>query len=409
MNIWSDLVSWRQHVFTSINKAYLPLIPHINSQNAGTPTSSYAYRGYHETAWIINRFAHVARKHRLPDVCISSLGRIYTLPNIEIQEAFYKLREQAKCHKDVLGEYSAALDVINNTNLLYFNPSQKAEFFTIRGTFLSKLNLHEEANIAFSSAVQMDSNLPICWAAIGEYNDRLFEQNPEDLKYATEALNCYLISSGMYNNGRSRKLLSRILWLLSLDDETNTLMNVYDIYNAKGECPVWYWITFIPELIGSLAGGKEATFARNILIKIAKTYPQALHFQLRTAKDDFSQLKEKYHEQNGGAGGMESATGGSQASAQSVVLKEEKEEEEKEEEEDDDETEKKAAKPAPSTPWDCIEEIMSILKTAYPLMALTMETMVDQVVGRLKPTTDEDIYRLIAALLNDGVQVSFIN
>jgi hypothetical protein len=27
VNIWSDLVSWRQHVFSSINRAYLPLIP----------------------------------------------------------------------------------------------------------------------------------------------------------------------------------------------------------------------------------------------------------------------------------------------------------------------------------------------------------------------------------------------
>ncbi len=82
------LVAWRQHVFGAINKAYLPLVPVIqqrDGQNAST--NSYAYRGYHETAWIINRFAHVARKHYLNDVCISSLTKIYTLPNIEIQEA----------------------------------------------------------------------------------------------------------------------------------------------------------------------------------------------------------------------------------------------------------------------------------------------------------------------------------
>jgi len=49
---------------------------------------------------------------------------------------------------------------------------------------------------------------------------------------------------------------------------------------------------------------------------------------------------------------------------------------------------------------------MALLKTAYPLLALSMETMVDAILGRLKPTTDEDIYRLIVALLNDGVQVT---
>ena len=56
-------------------------------------------------------------------------------------------------------------------------------------------------------------------------------------------------------------------------------------------------------------------------------------------------------------------------------------------------------------PWEYIEEIMSLLKTAFPLLALTMETMVDQILQRLKPTTDEDIYRLVVALLNDGVQM----
>lgn len=56
-------------------------------------------------------------------------------------------------------------------------------------------------------------------------------------------------------------------------------------------------------------------------------------------------------------------------------------------------------------PWEYVEEIMALLKTAFPLLALTMETMVDQILQRLKPTTDEDIYRLIVALLNDGVQI----
>ncbi|CCJ31025.1 unnamed protein product, partial [Pneumocystis jirovecii] len=56
-------------------------------------------------------------------------------------------------------------------------------------------------------------------------------------------------------------------------------------------------------------------------------------------------------------------------------------------------------------PWEHVDEIMSILKTAYPLLALSMETMVDQIQQRFKCTPDEDAYRLIVALLNDGIQV----
>lgn len=56
-------------------------------------------------------------------------------------------------------------------------------------------------------------------------------------------------------------------------------------------------------------------------------------------------------------------------------------------------------------PWEHVEEILSILKTAFPLLALSMEMIVDQVSTRFKPLPDEDIYRLISALLNDGLQV----
>jgi transformation/transcription domain-associated protein len=389
MNLWSDLVAWRQHVFTSINKAYLPLIPQIAPMTGSNPSSSFAYRGYHETAWIINRFAHVARKHRLPEVCISSLGKIYTLPNIEIQEAFFKLREQAKCHKDVLGEYSAGLDVINNTNLLYFNPTQKAEFFNLRGVFLSKLNLHEEATQAFSSAIQVEPSLPHGWASYGEYCDRLFDENPAEIKHASDALNCYLNAAAIHNSGKSRRYLSRILWLISLDDDQGTLMKVCE--NAKPEPPLWYWITFIPELIGALSG-RESKFAKSILVRIAKTFPQALHFQLRTAKEDFASAKRQMQNQSNQQQSQSEASEVKEASDQQMEKEESKEVGDGESSQ-------------PSTPWDHVEEVMSILKTAFPLLALTLESMVDQIIARLKPTTDEDIYRLIIALLNDGIHV----
>ncbi|KAH0047731.1 hypothetical protein KCU96_g24485, partial [Aureobasidium melanogenum] len=62
------------------------------------------------------------------------------------------------------------------------------------------------------------------------------------------------------------------------------------------------------------------------------------------------------------------------------------------------------AEPAkPKKPWDHTEELTQTLKTAFPLLALSMETMVDQVQKYFKCTLDEDAYRLIVALLNDGL------
>jgi transformation/transcription domain-associated protein len=56
-------------------------------------------------------------------------------------------------------------------------------------------------------------------------------------------------------------------------------------------------------------------------------------------------------------------------------------------------------------PLDYVDEITALLKTAFPLLTLSMETMVDQILYKLKPSMDEDIYRLIVALMTDGVQV----
>jgi transformation/transcription domain-associated protein len=54
--------------------------------------------------------------------------------------------------------------------------------------------------------------------------------------------------------------------------------------------------------------------------------------------------------------------------------------------------------------WEHVDEVVQILKTAFPLLILSMETMVDQILQRFKATPEEEIYRLICMLLLDAVQ-----
>lgn len=448
INIWNDLVTWRQHAFQVINKVYMPFIPILQQNNSDGNANSYAYRGFHEIAWVINRFAHVARKHNMSEVCINQLTKIYQLPNIEIQEAFLKLKEQVKCHYQNSNELNTGLDVIRNTNLVYFATQQKAEFFTLKGMFLSKLNHKDEANKAFATSVQIDLNLPKAWSEWGVFNDKRFKENPTDLVYANNAISCYLQAAGLYKNGKTRKLLARILWLISLDDSSGTLAQAFE--NFRGEVPVWYWITFIPQLLSSLSY-KEAKLVRQILIRIAKSFPQALHFQLRTTKEDFAAKQRQYIEMHR----QKSATAASPSNATGDGTPDEKDKQgeekkidevnkdDKKEQKADNESEKNGVKdskqddameedgktddqaspkqkngatPDPSSAklppaasairrsWEYVEEIMGILKTAYPLLALSLESLVDQINQRFKCTADEDAYRLGVALLNDGVQ-----
>ncbi|KAK9451927.1 uncharacterized protein V1518DRAFT_41913 [Limtongia smithiae] len=440
INVWGDLVAWRQHVFSVINRHYLPLVPQLQAQYGhNSQTNSTSYRGYHEIAWIINRFAHIARKHGMTDVCIGQLTKIYSLPNIEIQEAFLKLREQAKCHYQNPNELRTGLDVISNTNLIYFTAEQKAEFFTLKAMFFAKLEMWDEANQTFSSAVQIDFSLSRSWAEWAYYHDCRFKAT-NNMSHAAHAISCYMQAAALYRNGKVRRFLGRILWLISLDDSSQILSQAFD--NFTGDVPVWYWITYIPQLLTSLSH-KEARLVRTILMRIAKSYPQALQFPLRTTKEDYSALQRQAMQvaqreankhnairtqqgasaagvrgspsmqqghlpMNGiGESGVSIGTGSPQLSSgmqgNAALLAANRQA-------------GTVGSPASAAmgaqagatavlqPWDYVDEILGILKTAYPLLSLSMETFVDQIHQRFKCTEDEDAYRLVVALLSDGVQ-----
>ncbi|THH10763.1 hypothetical protein EW146_g8270 [Bondarzewia mesenterica] len=434
ISIWSDLVAWRQNVFNAINKAYVPLITGpAQGGAAASNTNTYGYRGYHETAWIINRFAHVARKHDLLEVCFTLLNKIYTLPNIEISEAFLKLREQARCHYQKPNDLQAGLEVINNTNLMYFSIAQKAEFYTLKGMFHARFGRNEEANQAFGQAVQLDMTQAKSWAEWGKYNDKMFKEVPNDMSHAASAVSCYLQAAGLYKNGKSRPLLARVLWLLSVDDHTFTISRAFDTY--KGEAAFWFWITFIPQLCLSISQ-REVKQARYILLNLAKLYPQALFFQLRTTREDLSLLRKQNLTQNASHAALLNASRPAQSS---LSANDQMRRTDSGQESLPPNAPKSASLPtdasatntppgtgpvpqatsnATSTPqavesihsplarqsWETINEIVQILKTAFPLLILSMETMVDQINQRFKATTEEEIYRLICMLLQDAMQ-----
>ncbi|BEJ12109.1 hypothetical protein CspHIS471_0205690 [Cutaneotrichosporon sp. HIS471] len=442
ISVWSDLLAWRQHVFQAVTRVYMPMI---------TPTEgvTHGYRGYHETAWMINRFGEVARRHGLLEVCSTALNKIYMLPNIEISEAFLKLREQALCYFQKPEKFNEGLDNISTTNLMYFAQPQKAEFLTLKGMFISRLGQDSDANDEFAHAVQMDYNLPKAWAEWGKFNEKMYRQQPEspppdskpppgpgekmmtDQEWAeswatdralraSSAVSCYLQAAGLYNSHKSRALLLRVLWLLGLDDSKNTIAKAFEAY--KGDLVIWYWITLIPQLLLSLSH-REGQIARLLLMHIAKNFPQALFYNLRVTRDDFSSVKKSQavaqHRAmlaKREAAAKTAAAGGSEVKKEEgVEVKAEVKDEEKKE---DGSTPASNGTPNPNgamappaapglrqprQPWEMVDDIINHLKTGVPLLALSMEKMVDQIGYRAKPSSEEDIYRFFSALLNDAM------
>lgn len=397
MNVWSDLLAWRQHIFSALNAAF-----QANNVTAGgnvnaDQTSSinqphpFAYRGYHELAWLINKFARVCRKNGMPEVCLSFLNRIYTLPNIEIQDAFSKLKEQTQCYVDNPGELPTALEVIQATNLNYFNGIQKAEFFAMKGQILSKLGMSDEANRVFAQAVQIDLNIGKGWALWGQFNDQRFQQT-FDITLAVNAINCYLQAATLHKISKARRFGARILWLLTFEDSQGSMAKSFEMYN--NDLPTWFWVIFIPQLLTGLTR-KEAKHVRFLLIKLAKAFPQSLYLPLRTVSEEFRMqygsaptaegTSPQLSNNNQESGGHENLVGS--ASGQNLG----------------------SVENGRRGPTDYTDDLLAILKTGYPLLSLSMENMVEHIVQRLRSTADEDLYRVVVTLLSEAFQVYIQN
>ena len=69
-------------------------------------------------------------------------------------------------------ELQEGLDVIESTNLKYFTKQMTAEFYALKGMLQAQIGKSEEANKAFSAAVQMHDTLVKAWALWGEYLER---------------------------------------------------------------------------------------------------------------------------------------------------------------------------------------------------------------------------------------------
>nr|XP_020664456.1 transformation/transcription domain-associated protein [Pogona vitticeps] len=170
------------------------------------------------------------------------------------------------------------LEVIESTNLKYFTKEMTAEFYALKGMFLAQINKSEEANKAFSAAVQMHDVLVKAWAMWGDYLENIFVKERQ-LHLGVSAITCYLHACRHQNESKSRKYLAKVLWLLSFDDDKNTLADAIDKY-CIGVPPI-QWLAWIPQLLTCLVGS-EGKLLLNLISQVGRVYPQAVYFPIRT-------------------------------------------------------------------------------------------------------------------------------
>lgn len=268
MTVWYDLLQWRNEMYNTVIEAFKEL---------GTTNSQLHHLGFRDMAWNVNKLAHIARKQGLPDVCVSILEKMYGHSTMEVQEAFVKIREQAKAYLEMKGELTSGLNLINSTNLEYFPVKHKAEILRLRGDFSLKMNDSEGANLAYSNAISLFKNLPKGWISWGDYCDMAYKETHEEI-WLEYAVSCFLqgIKFGISN---PRSHLARVLYLLSFDTPNEPVGRSFDKYLEQ--VPHWVWLSWIPQLLFSLQRS-EAPHCKLVLLKIATVYPQALYYWLRT-------------------------------------------------------------------------------------------------------------------------------
>merc|ERR1719340_74765 len=276
---WNEIFTWRQQHYTFIAN-------HYNQES--DQASNHSMLGVHASAQAIIHFGKIARKHNLTSVCVESLSKIYTIVSVPIVDCFQKIRQQVKCYVQTavsLGknELQEGLDVIESTNLKYFTKQMTAEFYALKGMLQAQIGKTEEANKAFSAAVQMHDTLVKAWALWGEYLESVFTKEPSaktrNIRHGVEAITCYLHACRHQDESKSRKYLAKVIWLLTYDDEKLALAEAVDKYNV-GVPPI-QWLPWIPQLLTCLVRN-EGKLILNLLSQVGRMFPQAVYFPIRT-------------------------------------------------------------------------------------------------------------------------------
>lgn len=89
--------------------------------------------------------------------------------SMDVSDAYLKLREQILAYNNPESELERAggLNLINTSNLMYFDASQMSELFRLKAIFLSSLRRTSKSNQAYCHSVQICPQHSKAWISWG--------------------------------------------------------------------------------------------------------------------------------------------------------------------------------------------------------------------------------------------------
>jgi len=281
ISVWEDLFLWRQQIFDAVTSNF-------SWSEPGTLAT------LHDRPWTCISLCRTARKHGLKEVSMLSLSNL-TECAMDVQDAFLKLREQVFTYRNATASHlKGGLNVVNSTNLSFFDARQKAELFRLKGFFLDALNDKTSSNQAYCNSVQICPTYSKAWVDWGNLCASLFvitrkkadnqpdaklESTKKSNQYLAQAMGCFLEAVRCDASEHSRDRIPHCLSMISNDGAQYGIL--CQTLEARGVLlPAWVWLPWIPQLLTSLCR-IEARAVKSIIGEVVKDHPQAVYYSLR--------------------------------------------------------------------------------------------------------------------------------
>ncbi len=245
--------------------------------------------GYHELAWSLCAYARANRKQAMVNNALESLSRVYQLPNIQLEDAFLKLKNQVKCYLQLPQLYNDGMSVITGTSTEHFSAQQRAEWNVLAGQLhatqasqqkASTEHFSELANRAFSTASADVKTMSKCWIHWGHlYDQRLTNCTEEEKQTRGDYLfSCYL-QAVVIDPVRAHRFFSRLLVHLVYDDNNGVNHATWEKYQSS--IPAWLLFDHLPQLVISFLSKPSSSAWQQSLVLAANANPLAVFQYLR--------------------------------------------------------------------------------------------------------------------------------
>jgi FAT domain len=381
MRGWDEVFAWRAQMFNAITSNFQWSEPNTLAT-------------LHDRPWTTLRLAKTSRKHKLRDVSLLLLNRTTEERAMNVADAYMKLREQILVYFNMLSELErhGGLNLVNTTNLSYFDSSQKSELFRLKAMFLDSLGNKPKANQAYCHSVQICPSYARAWESWGalctslgqaaekQTDDAPGTPKPDEsskdnnnnnnnsssvsgvsnstpaskkvLQYLAQAMGCFFEAIEIEPTEWRRLYLPKCLWMLTKEATAPGLLSS-TFEKRASNLPAWVWLPWISQLLTGLCR-LEGRAIKSVFTRIVKAYPQAVYYPLRAFY-----LERRDVERSRGT--------------------------------------TSSAHHMPSVSY--AEEMMSMLRRSHTSLWSSLESILEELLVKFRPSTEEEFLATIYALL----------